>query len=165
MTTTERKPHVSLDCLPYSPTYGGGMIAEAVLATALALSASPAAHHAAHIPADQSTFASCVSDRESHGNYRARGDESSAMGRWQFLDKQWRFGLAYMVADRLHRFGMSRAAAHDLRIHLQSISIDKWAPVYQDAGFLEVLNARGKWSGWRHWYAPGSRCNALAGRS
>ena len=165
MTTIERNPHVSIDCLPYSPTHGGGMIAEAVLATALALSASPAAHQAAQIPTDQRVFASCVSERESHGNYKARGDRSSARGRWQFLDAQWRHGLAYMVADRLHRKGMSKAAAQLVRIHLQSISIDQWAPVYQDAGFIEVLNARGKWSGWRHWYAPGSRCNALAGRS
>ena len=138
-------------------------MAEAVLAAAIALTPMSAAQ-AAHIPPQQQAFASCVSDRESHGNYKARGDESSARGRWQFLDRQWRHGLAYMVADRLHDFGMSSVAAKAVRIHLQSLSIDKWPAFAQDAAFVAVLNARGPWSGWRHWYLPGSRCNTLAGK-
>jgi hypothetical protein len=138
-------------------------MAEAVLAAAIALTPMSAAQ-AAHIPPHQQAFAACVSERESHGNYRARGDESSARGRWQFLDRQWRNGLAYMVAARLQHFGMSRAAAKHVRIHLQSISIDRWDAVYQDIAFVSALNARGPWSGWRHWYQPGSRCNALAGK-
>ena len=136
---------------------------EAVLAAAIALTPASAAHQAAHIPPSQQAFAACVSHRESHGNYRARGDESSARGRWQFLDQQWRHGLAYMVADRLRHFGMSRTDSKVIRVHLQSVSIDKWPAFAQDAAFVAVLNARGPWSGWRHWYLPGSKCNRLAG--
>lgn len=138
-------------------------MAEAVLAAAIALTPASAAHQAAIVPPTQRPFAECVSFRESHHNYKARGDESSARGRWQFLDRQWRNGLAYMVADRLRDFGMSRPASKHVRIHLQSISIDRWDPAYQDIAFVAVLNARGPWSGWRHWYLAGSKCNALVG--
>lgn len=138
-------------------------MAEAVLAAAIALTPASAAHQAAHIPTTQQAFAACVSQRESHGNYKARGDESSARGRWQFLDQQWRNGLAYMVAARLRHFGMSRPASKHVRIHLQSISIDRWDPAFQDIAFVAVLNARGPWSGWRHWYLAGSKCNSLVG--
>lgn len=138
-------------------------MAEAVLAAAIALTPTSAAHQAATIPAPQQAFAACVSHRESHGNYKARGDESSARGRWQFLDQQWRHGLAYMVAERLRHFGMSRRESKRVRIYLQSVSIDRWPAYAQDAAFVAVLNARGPWSGWRHWYLPGSKCNRLAG--
>ena len=76
----------------------------------MALLASPVtdpAASAAAIPASQRAFADCVSDRESHGNYEARGSDSSSAGRWQFLDRPWRNGLSYMVAARLREFGMS----------------------------------------------------------
>lgn len=139
-------------------------MAEAVLAAAIALTPVSAAHQAAHIPPKYQAFASCISARESHGNYKARGDESSAQGRWQFLDKQWRHGLAFMVADRLHHFGMSLHESKRVRIHLQSLSIDKWPAYAQDAAFVAVISARGPWSGWRHWYLPGSKCNTLAGK-
>lgn len=138
-------------------------MAEAVLAAALTFTPLSAVQSAAQIPHSQQAFAACVSNRESHGNYRARGDESSARGRWQFLDLQWRRGLSYMVAERLRSHGMSRAASKHVRIHLQSLSIDRWDPAYQDIAFIAVLNARGPWSGWRHWYLSGSRCNVLAG--
>ena len=135
-------------------------MAEAVLAAAIALTPLSAAQA---IPQDQQPFASCVSHRESRDNYKARGDESSARGRWQFLDRQWRHGLSFMVAERLRDFGMSSAASKRVRIHLQSISIDRWDPAYQDIAFVAVLNARGPWSGWRHWYLAGSKCNSLVG--
>ena len=141
-------------------------MAAAAVAALLALtpvsSASPMTH-AAEIPASQQAFASCVSTRESHGNYKAKRSEagSSAAGRWQFLDKQWRRGLSYMVAERLRSFGMSAHEAAVIRRHLAATRIDRWAPEYQDAAFLAALNARGPWSGWRHWYLAGSKCNAL----
>lgn len=140
-------------------------MAAAALAAAIAL--SPAATHetasaaAAQIPESQVAFAHCVSHRESRDNYQARGDQSSARGRWQFLDLQWRHGLSFMVAERLVRFGMSKRDAKHVRVHLQSIPIDRWKPDYQDAAFVAALNANGNWSGWRHWYLNGSPCNRL----
>ena len=49
---------------------------------------------ASQIPSRWQRFARCVSERESHGNYRAKNPRSTAMGRWQFLDKAWRTGLS-----------------------------------------------------------------------
>lgn len=142
-------------------------MAAVVLAAALLASpvATDPAASAAVIPASQRAFAECVSDRESRGNYNARGSDSSSAGRFQFLDRQWRVngGLAWMVAARLREFGMSGADSKAVRIHLQATHIAAWEPNYQDAAFVAVLNARGPWSGWKHWYLAGSRCNALAG--
>jgi hypothetical protein len=136
----------------------------AVLAAALIVSpATSPAEHAATIPTAQRAFAACVSHRESHGNYAAKRSEagSSAAGKWQFLDKQWRRGLSYMVAERLRAFGMSAHDAAVIRRHLAATRIDTWAPAYQDAAFVAVLNARGPWTGWRHWFLAGSKCNRL----
>lgn len=139
-------------------------MAAAVLAAALlATPVTGPAASAAVIPAEQRAFADCVSHRESRGNYAARGSDSSSAGRWQFLDRPWRSGLAYMVAARLRDHGMTGRASKAVRIRLQATHIAAWEPVYQDAGFVAVLNARGPWSGWKHWYLAGSRCNALVG--
>lgn len=139
---------------------GAVVLAAALLASPVAT--DPAAS-AAVIPASQRAFADCVSNRESHGNYEARGSDSTSAGRWQFLDRQWRNGLSYMVAARLRDHGMSGPASKKVRIHLQATHIAAWEPAYQDAAFVAVLNARGPWSGWRHWFLAGSRCNSLAG--
>ena len=106
---------------------------------------------AAKVPNSQQAFADCVSHHESRGNYKAVGDKSSARGRWQFLDAQWRHGLSYMVANRLVTYGMSKSKTKDLVKDLQKHSIDTWKPVYQDIGFVAALNAKGPWSGWTHW--------------
>lgn len=123
---------------------------------------------ASRVPADQRAFAACVLDRESGGTLgdpksglRARNASSSASGRWQFLDRQWRVngGLEWMVAERLATHGMPAKAARKVRIRLGRTPIHRWPSWAQDAGFVAALNADGKWSGWRHWYQAGSRCN------
>ena len=120
---------------------------------------------AAAIPVSQMTFAACVSHRESRDSYRSRHSEagSSAAGRWQFLDRQWRVngGLAWMVAARLKMFGMTAAEARVVRRELQRTPIYRWSPSMQDTAFAAVLNARAPWSGWRHWWLAGSKCNDL----
>ena len=120
-------------------------------AQAPAVAASSFKFAASQIPAHQKAFAECVSLQESRGNYKAIGDNTNARGRWQFLDNEWRRGLSYMVADRLVTYGMSKTEAKDLRKDLQKHSIDTWKPVYQDVGFVAALNARGPWTGWKHW--------------
>lgn len=112
---------------------------------------------AALIPPAWRPFADCVSDRESGGSYTARNPSSSASGRFQFLDTSWRPGLAWMVRDRLVRYGLPKAQATAVRVYLQRTPIAAWPGPYQDAGFAEVVT-RG---GWHHWILPGSRCNAL----
>lgn len=137
------------------------MIAEFGLAAALAF--GPAAAAAADLPAAQMEFRECVAQRESHGNYLAvnRTEPSSAQGRYQFLDRKWRFGLAHMVADALRDAGMPWNKAVKVRTSLRKAEIRKWDPILQDVAFAATLNARGPWSGWTHWHINGSRCNSL----
>lgn len=126
-----------------------------VLALAMSIHATPVHINyyaeAARIPKDQRVYAKCISNQESHGNYRAIGDNTNARGRWQFLDSNWRRGLSFMVTKRLVSFGMPESKQKSLVKHLQSRSIDTWKPAYQDIGFISALNAKHKWSGWRHW--------------
>lgn len=108
-------------------------------------------------------FARCVLDRESGANLKnrnsgegAKNPRSSASGRWQFLDSQWRHGGSFMVRDRLVKFGMPKQEAKRVRQHLGDTPIRKWDGWWQDALFNEVVE-RG---GWRHW-SGGKGCNAL----
>jgi hypothetical protein len=113
---------------------------------------------AATIPPNLRPFAQCVSARESSGSYTARNPASSAQGRWQFLDRTWRHGLAHMVTARLRDHGLPKPTARRVLRLLQATPIYRWPGPYQDTGWIEVVQ-RG---GWRHWYLTGSRCNALA---
>lgn len=111
---------------------------------------------AARVPGRWSEFARCVSHRESHGNYRARNPHSSAMGRWQFLDRQWRTPLAYMVAERLKAHGIAPARAKAIRLQLQRAEIARWPGRLQDVGFVAVITHGGA----HHWRLAGSPCEA-----
>ncbi len=117
---------------------------------------------ASQIPSRWQRFARCVSERESHGNYKARNrsENSSAMGRWQFLDRQWRRGLSFMVRDRLIEHGTPKAHANSIQRKLAKTPIQKWAPWAQDAGFVAVITAD-EGRGWRHW-SNGGKCDRLA---
>lgn len=112
---------------------------------------------AAHIPSRWQRWADCVSNRESHGNYKARNRASSAAGRWQFL-RAWQRGLSFMVRDRLIAHGMDRAHAKSIQRRLAKTPIHLWEPWAQDAGFAAVIAHP---QGWRHW-SNGGRCDRLA---
>ena len=112
---------------------------------------SGAIRRAATIPAGIRSWALCVSERESGGSYTARNPRSTAQGRWQFLDSQWRRGLSYMVADRLRDHGVPRPVARAIRVELARTPIAKWPGPYQDAGFVEVVERGGA----SHWNGPG----------
>lgn len=114
---------------------------------------------AAQPPRGWAAFRSCVAKRESHGSATARNTTSSAQGRYQFLDNQWRRGLSFMVRDRLIQFGFPRTTAKGVRVYLTRRPIATWPGIYQDIGWAEVIE-RG---GWRHW-AGGHGCNALVPR-
>jgi hypothetical protein len=68
----------------------------------------------------------------------------------------WRSGGAWMVRDRLIRFGASRQQANAVRVYLARTPISQWSGYYQDVAAMESLE-RG---GWRHW-SGGHGCNAL----
>lgn len=137
------------------------MIEALALASTLLLARADVVDAAAVIPAAQQPFARCVADRESNGNPKARNRSSSAMGKYQWLDTPWRHGLAHMTAWRLKDFGLTRRQATEVRSWLRSRPITHWPENVQDVAFIATLNARGPWSGWRHWYLSGSRCNTL----
>lgn len=115
---------------------------------------------ASSVPGRWRAFARCVSERESHGNYRARNPRSSAQGRWQFLDRAWRKSLSYMVRDRLIDHGTPKAHANSIQRKLAKTPIQKWAPWAQDAGFVAVITSD-EGRGWMHW-SNGGKCDRLA---
>lgn len=152
------------------------MIADAALAVALMVvprdappdAARPAiaatiAQAASWLPRAQDAFRHCVVARESGGNPRARNRASSASGKYQYLDRQWRRGLSFQVRDRLVAFGMPQSQARELRAWLAARPIYQWPERYQDVGFAATLNYHAPWSGWRHW-ASGGRCDRLVPR-
>lgn len=59
---------------------------------------------------------------------------------------------------------MPAAQAVELRAWLRAREIATWPENLQDVAFAASLNAEGSWSGWRHWYLAGSKCNGLARR-
>ena len=113
---------------------------------------------ASKVPKKWRPFARCVLDRESGGTLRkiqsgagAKNPRSSASGRWQFLDSQWRPGLAHMVRQRLVDYGVPKSHAKKVRMHLQSKPINKWHGRWQDIGFIAVVTSGGA----HHWNGPG----------
>lgn len=120
---------------------------------------------AADTPKKWSAFAQCVLRRESGATLAnkesredARNGSSSAAGRHQWL-AAWQNGGAFMVRDRLVRFGMPKDQAKRVREYMQATPIWKIDGWLQDVLFNEVVT-RSR-DGWRHWYLAGSACNQL----
>ena len=82
------------------------------------------------IPSSLAAFMRCVSNRESHGNYKAENPTSTASGRWQFIDASW---VSY-----------SKMAGHPGWSHAASAP-----PAVQDAVALWVMVNKGRypWKG------------------
>lgn len=120
-----------------------------------------AMRQASAIPARYREFAACVSRRESGGSYTARNPRSSAQGRWQLLDTQWRVhgGIQYVVSRRLKEYGVPAGVRRIVRDYLHATPIYRWPGVYQDVAFAEIVDS----GGWRHW-SGGHGCNALVPR-
>lgn len=104
-----------------------------------------------HNPDDEDRR-SCIVHRESRGDYRARNPRSSAQGAYQFLDRQWRDGLVWMMLDESKQ---TRDGLSDEIRELRDIPIAKWPPYFQDRAF---------WTAWRHgdgahhWKYPPKPC-------
>lgn len=119
-----------------------------------------AARSASAIPNEWKAFQACVADRESSGSYTAQNPTSSAQGKYQFLDNNWREGGAWNVYKRLTKHGATRKEANRIRLVLREAPIKTWRPKYQEILFAEVLLS-GEGMGWKHWYLAGSPCNKL----
>lgn len=112
---------------------------------------------AGRIPAAWLPFQECVVNRESHGNPRAQNPISSAQGKYQFLDNNWRHGAGWNVYSRLRDAGMPRPQARRILAKLHVTPIKYWREEYQDAAFAFVILVP---RGWRHW-SGGNGCNNL----
>ena len=112
---------------------------------------------AGRVPAAWEPFRACVVARESKGDPRAQNPISSAQGKYQFLDRQWRRGAAWNVYHRLRDAGMPRSQARRILTRLHATPIKFWREQYQDAAFAFVILIP---RGWRHW-AGGHGCNTL----
>ena len=82
-----------------------------------------------HVSLSLAAFMRCVSNRESHGNYKAENPTSTASGRWQFIDASW---VAY-----------SKMAGHPGWHHAADAP-----PAVQDAVALWVMVNKGRYP-WR----------------
>ena len=107
---------------------------------------------------DQEAFRKCVMFRESRYGYTSTNSSSSASGAYQFLDRQWRDGLVYMMLRESKKYD------HNLEDRLKTLfdkPINKWNRYFQDRAFFTALNYESKWSGRHHWNAtvPGTSCN------
>ena len=109
-------------------------------------------------------FWRCVRERESGNFYAAKNRSSSASGSMQWLDRSWRSGLAHMAVYALRKDGrLTKAQAAEMKQELRATPITGWSREVQDAAAFASLNWNGELSNARHWYLPGSRCNALGG--
>ena len=94
----------------------------------------------------------CIMQRESHFNYRAKNKTSSASGAYQFLDRQWRDGLVWMMLAE------SKQTHDGLNKQIKALRnkpITKWSRYFQDRAFYTAWRF-GK--GRHHWFHPGIRC-------
>jgi muramidase (phage lysozyme) len=85
----------------------------------------------------------------------ARNGESSAQGRWQFINNDWQHSLPWHVRDRLVQFGMPKAQANKVRRYLDRREIATWHGLWQDIGFIETVMDR---DGWHHWSGGSRSC-------
>lgn len=89
----------------------------------------------------------CIMRRESRFNYRAANHSSSARGAYQFLDRQWRDGLVWMMLKE----GGNKKEIRALR----SKPIHHWNRYYQDRAFFTAWRHG---QGRHHWSLPGMQC-------
>jgi len=96
----------------------------------------------------------CIMDRESNFRYTAKNPTSSASGAYQFLDRQWRRGLTYMMLEESRQTRDGLAA--EIRA-LRDVPIRKWSRYWQDRAFYTAWR-HGK--GAKHWNptVPGTGC-------
>ena len=115
----------------------------------------PSADRGMYWQPGQASFRRCVMARESHANYRAENQSSTARGAYQFLDRSWRRGLAFMMSaeSRQTGDGLARKA-----LALRSVEISHWSRYWQDRAFFTALNIRGRWSGAFHWRSSTRSC-------
>lgn len=133
------------------------MISSLLLAATVAAS-SPAVAPMIHADAATTAFMQCVSHRESRGVPTAVSASGQHRGKYQVTDAM-RVGMSWHVLPWLKtwRHDASRYAAW-----LRHTPMNRWPEAVQDAAFVLTLHHDGdRWSGWRHWYLAGSKCNKL----
>jgi hypothetical protein len=94
----------------------------------------------------------CIMFRESRFDYTARNSTSSAAGAYQFLDKQWRNSLVWMM---LKESNETNDGLQDTVKLLRKKNISTWSRYWQDRAFYTAWrHGEGK----AHWYHSGIKC-------
>lgn len=133
------------------------MISVLLLATVVAAS-SPVTVPAIHTDAATVAFMHCVAERESRGKPTAVSHSGKHRGKYQVTPAMG-VGMSWHVLPWLKTW---RKDAVAYSATLRRTPMNKWPERVQDAAFVLTLHHDGdRWSGWRHWYLAGSRCNKL----
>lgn len=98
----------------------------------------------------------CIIQRESNGHYFSVSSGGHA-GAYQ-LAPAFQHGAPYMVVKALSIKG---PAARALVAKMQHVPIKRWSRHLQDTAFFAIMNWDHQFSGAKHWFKSGSRCNAL----
>jgi hypothetical protein len=130
-------------------------IGTAIALTVILLTSTVTEADAAPLDGEALQYRDCVAHRESRGDVTAQNPRSSAQGKYQFLDNQWRHGLSYMVRKEMKSRGMK--PARNLVQLLQNTPIKRWSEFHQDMAFAAVINTGGA----HHWRLAGSKCEPL----
>lgn len=111
-----------------------------------------------HMDAVTSAFQRCVANRESRGKPDAVSHTGKHRGKYQ-VTPDMAVGMSWHVLPWLKTW---RSDAGRYAAKLRHTPMNKWPERVQDAAFVLTLHHDGhRWSGWQHWYLPGSRCNKL----
>lgn len=89
----------------------------------------------------------CIMYHESRFNYSSRSKVSSAQGAYQFLEKNWRHSLVWMMLDE-------QGNRQEIK-QLRHKPISKWSRYYQDRAFFTVWRHG---AGAKHWSLQEARC-------
>lgn len=129
------------------------MIENLLLTAAVAMTAP-----SIHTDRPTAAFMQCVSHRESRGKATAVSSSGRHRGKYQVTDAM-RVGMSWHVLPWLKTW---RTDAVKYAAKLRHTPMNHWPETVQDAAFVLTLHHDGvRWSGWRHWYLPGSACNKL----
>lgn len=98
----------------------------------------------------QERWRKCIAKRESNGRYWAINPTGSYRGAYQ-VSRALAVGMGWMIQQQLVAEGTPKPVASAIGTQLRALPINRWSRYWQDMGFYVTLNAKGMWSGKKHW--------------
>lgn len=138
--------------------WGDTMITSLLTAALVASTGVGVTAPVVHVDHATRAFMSCVSHRESRGIPTAVSSSGKHRGKYQVTPDMAR-GMSWNILPWLRSWNAHPVA---YAATLRRTPMNRWPERVQDAAFIYTLHYQGKrWSEWRHWYLPGSRCNQI----